>query len=159
MHIRSNKYLQGVTTCCALFFSSIAPLYASNHLSSPTGAQDRGANIADHWAFLDPNDNTQLVLILSTQGFIVSSEHFGEVIFDSNLRYRFVITHGNETTSNTNRPLLVIDGNSFANRAFHALLKSTGGVTTVFLASSKTPTHSANDRLVVIINESSHRAG
>ena len=102
MHIRSNKCLQGVTTCCALFFSSIAPLYASNHLSSPTGAQDRGANIADHWAFLDPNDNTQLVLILSTQGFIVSSEHFGEVIFDNNLRYRFVITRGNETKSDTN---------------------------------------------------------
>jgi uncharacterized protein DUF4331 len=99
--LRSNKYLQGVATCCALFFFSSAALYASNHLSSPTGAQDRGANISDHWAFLDPNDNTQLVLILSTQGFIVSSEHFGEVIFDNNLRYRFVITRGNETSSNT----------------------------------------------------------
>src|SRR6202047_3059015 len=86
----------------ALILALPPPLWASNPLSSPTGAQDRGANIADHWAFLDPNDNTQLVLILSTQGFIVSSEHFGEVIFDSNLRYRFVITHGNETTSNTN---------------------------------------------------------
>src|SRR5260370_41546454 len=103
MHIvlRTNKCLQGVATCCALFFFSSAALYASNHLSSPTGAQDRGANISDHWAFLDPNDNTRLVLILSTQGFIVSSEHFGEVIFDNNLRYRFVITRGNETTSNT----------------------------------------------------------
>jgi hypothetical protein len=68
------------------------PLFASNHLSSPTGAQDRGANISDHWAFLDPNDNSQLVLILGTQGFIVSSEHFGIIIFDHNIRYRFAIS-------------------------------------------------------------------
>jgi hypothetical protein len=77
----------------ALILALPTPLWASNHLSSPAGAQDRGANIADHWAFLDPNDNSQLVLILSTQGFIVSSEHFGEVIFDNNIRYRFAITH------------------------------------------------------------------
>jgi hypothetical protein len=43
------------------------------------------------WAFLDPNDNSQVVLATSTQGFIVSGEHFGMVIFDSNIRYRFEI--------------------------------------------------------------------
>jgi len=48
-------------------------------------------DIADLWAFLDPNDNTQVVLIMSTQGFIVSGEHFGMAIFDHNIRYRFEI--------------------------------------------------------------------
>lgn len=43
------------------------------------------------WAFLDPNDNRQVVLVTSTQGFIVSGEHFGMVIFDPNIRYRFEI--------------------------------------------------------------------
>ncbi len=43
------------------------------------------------WAFLDPNDNSKVVLVMSTQGFIVSSEHFGMAIFDHNIRYRFEI--------------------------------------------------------------------
>jgi hypothetical protein len=64
---------------------------ASDHIDSPTIAQDRGADIADMYAFLDPNDNSQVVLIMSTQGFIVSGEHFGMAIFDHNIRYRFEI--------------------------------------------------------------------
>lgn len=64
---------------------------ASDHIDSPNIAQDRGSDIADMWAFLDPNDNSQVVLATSTQGFIVSGEHFGMVIFDSNIRYRFEI--------------------------------------------------------------------
>ncbi len=68
-----------------------ARLQASDHIDSPTVAQDRGSDIADLYAFVDPNDNSQVVLIGSTQGFIVSGEHFGMVIFDHNIRYRFAI--------------------------------------------------------------------
>ncbi len=68
-----------------------APVLASDHLDSPQVAQDRAADIGDVWAFLDPNDNSQVVLVVSTMNFIVSSEHFGMAIFDSNLRYRFEI--------------------------------------------------------------------
>src|SRR5271156_6572627 len=64
---------------------------ASDHLDSPQVAQDRAADIGDNYAFLDPNDNTKVVLMMTTMNFIVSSEHFGMVIFDSNLRYRFEI--------------------------------------------------------------------
>ncbi len=64
---------------------------ASDHIDSPTITQDRGSDIADVYAFLDPNDPSQVVLIASTQGFIVSGEHFGMVIFDHNIRYRFEI--------------------------------------------------------------------
>ncbi len=73
---------------------------ASNHIDSPLTAQDRGANIADHYAFLDPNDNSKIVLIMSTQGFIVSSEHFGMGIFDPNLRYRWEFASGDDVTPN-----------------------------------------------------------
>jgi len=68
-----------------------ARLQASDHIDSPTVAQDRGSDIADLYAFVDPNDSSQVVLIGSTQGFIVSGEHFGMVIFDHNIRYRFAI--------------------------------------------------------------------
>jgi len=64
---------------------------ASDHIDSPLVAQDRAADIGDHYAFLDPNDNSKVVLIMSTQNFIVSSEHFGMGIFDSTLRYRWEI--------------------------------------------------------------------
>jgi len=64
---------------------------ASDHIDSPTVTQDRGADLADTYAFLDPNNNKQVTLIMSTQGFVVSGEHFGMAIFDSNLRYRFEI--------------------------------------------------------------------
>lgn len=68
-----------------------AQVHASDHLDSPQVAQDRAADIGDMWAFLDPNDNSQLVLVMSTMNFVVSSEQFGMVIFDSNLKYRFEI--------------------------------------------------------------------
>ncbi|MBV9771106.1 MAG: DUF4331 family protein [Bryobacterales bacterium] len=73
-------------------------VHASDHLDSPQVAQDRAADIGDMWAFLDPNDNTQVVLVMSTMNFIVSSEHFGMVIFDSNLRYRFEIENTGDAT-------------------------------------------------------------
>lgn len=64
---------------------------ASDHIDSPIITQDRGSDLADTFAFLDPNDNSKVVLIMSTQGFIVSGEHFGQAIFDHNIRYRFEI--------------------------------------------------------------------
>ncbi len=64
---------------------------ASDHIDSPTVAQDRGSDLDDLYAFLDPNDNSKVVLIMTTQGFIVPGEHFGQAIFDHNIRYRFEI--------------------------------------------------------------------
>lgn len=69
---------------------------ASDHIDSPSIAQDRGADLADTFAFVDPNDRSQVVLIMSTQDFIVSGEHFGMPIFDSNIRYRFEIENSGD---------------------------------------------------------------
>lgn len=78
----------GALTLAALPAST---LIASDHIDSPSIAQDRGSDLADTWAFVDPNDNSQVVLMMSTQDFIVSGEHFGMPIFDHNIRYRFEI--------------------------------------------------------------------
>lgn len=95
----------GVTICAALWFV-VGPhthtgVQASDHIDSPSIAQDRGADIADMWAFLDPNDNSRVILVMSTQGFIVSSEHFGMAIFDPNLRYRFEIENTGDAIPDT----------------------------------------------------------
>ena len=94
IHLRHPKPLAAAITLSAALAVWLAPptaSVASNHIDSPLTTQDRGANITDHWAFLDPNDNSKIVLVLGTQGFIISGEHFGMDIFDPHQRYRWEI--------------------------------------------------------------------
>ncbi len=105
MRDRRAKLLAGCAYL-AVSFTGLTQLHASDHIDSPTVAQDRGSDIADVYAFVDPNDRSQVVLISSTQGFIVSGEHFGMVIFDHNIRYRFEI----ENTGDA-KPDLFLDVN------------------------------------------------
>lgn len=44
-------------SCVALSLIGGARFHASDHIDSLTLAQDRGSDIADDYAFLDPNDN------------------------------------------------------------------------------------------------------
>ena len=64
---------------------------AADHGDSPNVAHDQGADIADVFAFLDPSDNTKLVIAATFHGFIVPSEAVNFGIFDPALRYRFEI--------------------------------------------------------------------
>ncbi len=73
---------------------------ASDHIDSPVITHDRSSDLTDTFAFLDPNDNSKVVLIMSTQGFVVSGEHFGMAIFDSNIRYRFEIENTDDAKPN-----------------------------------------------------------
>ncbi len=90
---RENVALLAAAGAMALaaVWTPTAPLGASDHIDSPTVAQDRASDLDDLYAFVDPNDNSKVVLIMTTQGFIVSGEHFGMAIFDKNVRYRFEI--------------------------------------------------------------------
>ena len=74
---------------------------ASDHIDSPIITQDRASDLGDNWSFLDPNDNSKVVMIMSTQGFIVSGEHFGQAIFDHNVRYRFEIENTGDAKADT----------------------------------------------------------
>ncbi len=93
-----------LAACSVLALLCVTRVSASDHIDSPSITQDRGSDLTDTYAFLDPNDNTQVVLIMSTQGFVVSGEHFGMCIFDHNIRYRFEI----ENTGDA-KPDLFID--------------------------------------------------
>jgi len=101
LHKKSKKFALVaffLTAALAVQFIPAPRTSASDHIDSPTVAQDRGSDIADMYAFLDPNDNSKVVLVMSTQGFIVSGEHFGMVIFDHNIRYRFEIENTGDAT-------------------------------------------------------------
>jgi hypothetical protein len=64
---------------------------AADHGDAPVASLDRGAEITDIYAFLDPNDNTKLVLALGIHGFITPSENNNFSPFDPNVNYQFLI--------------------------------------------------------------------
>src|SRR5688572_6636464 len=75
---------------------------AADHGDAPTLAADQGADIADVYAFLDPNvsvnDPEQVVLIGTIHGFIVPSEATNFGIFDEDQRYTFHIENSGDST-------------------------------------------------------------
>ncbi len=90
-----------LTAALAIQLTPPTRLNASDHIDSPSITQDRGSDLTDTYAFLDPNDNSKVVLIMSTQGFVVSGEHFGMAIFDHNIRYRFEIENTGDAKPDT----------------------------------------------------------
>ncbi len=72
-------------------FTATTFALSSDHIDSPTLAQDHGSDLGDTYAFLDPKDSSKVVLTMTTNPFIISSEAIGQAIFDPNVRYRFEI--------------------------------------------------------------------
>jgi hypothetical protein len=67
--------------------------FAADHADGPATSQDAGADIADVFAFLDPNDNSKVVLIMTLHGFIPPGEALNFATFDPNVRFRFAINN------------------------------------------------------------------
>ena len=67
-----------------------SPARAADHGDAPTASQDQGADIADVYFFLDPADNTKVVLCMTVHGFIVPGEATAasNLAFDADLRRR-----------------------------------------------------------------------
>jgi hypothetical protein len=64
---------------------------AADHGDSPTASNDSAADLNDVFFFLDPNDNSRVILEMTMHGFIVPSEAVNMGIFDPKLVYRFLI--------------------------------------------------------------------
>ncbi len=78
----------------ASFLLALAPsakMRASDHADGPTVAADSGADLADLYAFLDPLDNSKVVLIGTLHGFIVPGEGNNLALFDPGVRITFAI--------------------------------------------------------------------
>src|SRR3954451_14324105 len=82
----------------ALFFAT-APVRAADHGDAPNVAGDQAADLGDTYAFLDPNDNRQVVFIMTFRGFIVPGEAVNFVTFDPNVLYRFDIENTGDAKS------------------------------------------------------------
>ena len=64
---------------------------ASDHADAPLNSNDQGIDQGDTYAFLDPADNSKVVLALTVRGFIVPGEAVNMAFFDPNVRYVFEI--------------------------------------------------------------------
>ncbi len=72
------------------------PIKASDHIDGPQLAHDHASDINDMWFFLDPNDNSKVVMVMTINPFLISSEIIGQAIFDHNIRYRFEIENSGD---------------------------------------------------------------
>ena len=77
----------------ALVLAPVRRLNAADHGDAPLTAHDIGADLNDVYMFLDPNDNSRLILIMTVHGFIVPGENANFGIFDpARLRPDYVPT-------------------------------------------------------------------
>jgi hypothetical protein len=75
----------------ALLLAPTPPINAADHGDAPFSSQEREADIADLYAFLDPNDNTKMVIAVTHQGFIVPGEALNFGYYDPTIRFQIDI--------------------------------------------------------------------
>jgi len=80
-----------LTAGSAIVLTPIPLSNAADHAESTSVAGDPGADLADVFAFLDPNDNSKVVLALDVEGFVVPSELLNLRFFARDVLYRFEI--------------------------------------------------------------------
>src|SRR5712691_2298135 len=81
----------GLVAAIAIALTPARPVTAADHAESTSVAGDPGADLADVFAFLDPNDNSKVVLALDVEGFVVPSELLNLSFFAPDVVYRFEI--------------------------------------------------------------------
>jgi len=89
-----KKAGSAVIIAALAFMNLLAPsarVLAADHAESTSVAGDPGADIGDVYAFLDPNDNSKVVLAMDVEGFIVPSELLNLSFFSPDVLYRFEI--------------------------------------------------------------------
>jgi hypothetical protein len=106
------------------------PASGSGHGDAPALAEDPGASIGDVFAFVDPTDATQTVLIATVHGYIVPGVVNSFAVFDPGIRYRFEIynDHVNDATT----PTLDPNASAKAKAAFVQRVKPSGTIDITF---------------------------
>ena len=74
---------------------------AADHGDAPIPANDQAMDIGDVYSFLDPNDNSKLILAMTFRGFIVPGEAVNFGFFDNLAKYRLEL----ETTGDAKSDL------------------------------------------------------
>ncbi len=126
--MKTKRIVVSSIVACAIALSSVPFLIdfrrdvrAADHAEAPAVAHDAGADIADVYTFLDPNNSNNVVLIMTLHGFVAPQENVNLGFFDPEVLFRFEL----ETTGDA-KPDKFIDV-QFAPRTS----TSTGQVATI----------------------------
>src|ERR1041385_1558985 len=90
---RSSMKIQKVTLsiivagiallCALLFFTDLRRnARAADHADAPAVAHDAGADLADAYLFLDPNNTNNVIMIMTVHGFVAPQENVNLGYFD-----------------------------------------------------------------------------
>lgn len=105
LHLRLTRNLIICALCAsAVYLTPSRSIRAADHGDAPNVAGDQAADLADLYFFLDPNDNSKAIMILTSRGFIVPGEAVNFGIFDPNVRYRLEVENSGDA-----KPDLFID--------------------------------------------------
>jgi len=88
---RGMSIALAIVASMALAFPTAPSMTAADHAEATLVAADPGADIADVFAFLDPNDNSKVVLAMDVEGFVVPSEALNLSSFAPDVTFRFEI--------------------------------------------------------------------
>src|SRR5262249_14047302 len=91
---RSKKLLPRAIALGMSLVGLLAPVRltdAADHAEATLVASFPGGDLADVYAFLDPNDNTKVVLAMDVEGFIVPSEMLNLGFFSPEVDFEFQI--------------------------------------------------------------------
>ncbi len=86
-----NSCVVSAIAACVGFVGLPASSPAADHGDAPNVAGDQNGDLGDTFVFLDPNDNTRLIISVTFRGFIVPGEAVNFTIFDPATIYRFEI--------------------------------------------------------------------
>jgi hypothetical protein len=99
-NLQLKKIVKAVITLSLTFATVFAPLTyikAADHAESTSVAKDPGADLADTFAFLSPNDNSKVVLAMTFDGFILPGQMLNLGYFAPDVVYRFEIENTGDT--------------------------------------------------------------
>ena len=88
---RGMSALLAIVASMSLAFPTAPSVTAADHAEATLVAADPGADIADVFAFLDPNDNSKVILAMDVEGFVVPSEMLNLSFFSPDVLFRFEI--------------------------------------------------------------------
>ena len=104
---------------------------AADHGDGPSASNDPAADIGDVFLYLDPTDNTRVVVAMTTRGFLVPGEASNMGIFDPSIEYRLLLETNGDAIPDATISVTFSPRTSNAT-AQTATVKMVRGTTTVF---------------------------
>lgn len=99
LHLKLKRVADAIfvtALIAGILFAPFSNIKAADHAESTSVAKDPGADLADTFAFLSPNDNTRVVLSMTFDGFLVPSQALNLGYFSPDILYRFEIENNGD---------------------------------------------------------------